>query len=706
MIDPLPSDIFRQGQILNNTYEIEGLLGRGGTGEVYRARNTISNRIVAIKALNIQFSANDDYIQLMKREEEMREIRDDAVVRYTECSRSDQGQVFLVMDFIDGLSMSDILQSRRMDPRELLIVAHRVAEGLVAAHARGIVHRDLSPDNVILRGGSAERATIIDFGIAKDTAAGARTIVGNEFAGKYEYAAPEQLDGKAEKRSDFYALGATLLACYRGQIPFSGSTPGEIVRRKQMPLDSTGVPEPLKALVDWLSAPALADRPARAEDIVARIDDYLRPATDRRPRTTAAPRGPKGAAPKRRSGWLLLVPLLLAGALAAAYVTGLFDRFLVPPLPTVSPYVLEARLGEDGAASLSGNAPDAETAVLLAAAFAGATGTTPPEGAMTLADGMPAPAWATDAAGLLAAMTGLADWKVSISDQSATIEGLAASRDGARAVTAAIKGWSATAAIAPTVRIVTGPRLLPSETVAQTVAPFATCGGLALAKAPGESYGLDETVTVAGSFASSKDGGALQAALEAVVGDRKVRIDPILLNDVLCAVQKVLPALPPNGLSVWMGYGDTGKVNPSGVFRVGDNPVVEVQLPEGVADGYLWVVLINDTGGNVYNLLPNRTQSEHAVAAVGTVAGGIRSVRVIYSLAEFQANPDLTSFTILPQDVGRAEVIAILSKQPLFAVRRPRDESVASFAEAMDQIAREEPGNIVAIATRLLDSRP
>ncbi|MES2539927.1 MAG: protein kinase, partial [Pseudomonadota bacterium] len=105
-------------------------------------------------------------------------------VRYSECSRTDQGHVFLVMDFIDGPSMSDIMMRRRMDPRELMIIAHRVAEGLVAAHALGIVHRDLSPDNVVLRDGAAEKATIIDFGIAKDTSAGAKTIVGNEFAGK------------------------------------------------------------------------------------------------------------------------------------------------------------------------------------------------------------------------------------------------------------------------------------------------------------------------------------------------------------------------------------------------------------------------------------------------------------------------------------------------------------------------------------------
>ncbi|TAG29121.1 MAG: serine/threonine protein kinase, partial [Rhodobacterales bacterium] len=260
MIDALPGDIFHRGQILNNTYEIEGVLGRGGTGEVYRARNLISGRIVAIKALNAQFSGQDGYIELMKREEQMRDIRDDAVVRYTECSRMDQGHVFLVMDYIAGPSIADEMLRRRLEPRELMIIAHRVAEGLVAAHKQGIVHRDLSPDNIILRDGSPEKATIIDFGIAKDTGEGARTIVGNDFAGKYEYAAPEQMEGRAEPKSDLYALGALLLAAWKGQVPFAGMTPGEMIRRKQERLETGGVPEPLKGLIDWLTEPALAQR--------------------------------------------------------------------------------------------------------------------------------------------------------------------------------------------------------------------------------------------------------------------------------------------------------------------------------------------------------------------------------------------------------------------------------------------------------------
>ncbi|HVL21890.1 MAG TPA: serine/threonine-protein kinase, partial [Amaricoccus sp.] len=343
MIDPLPGDIFRKGQVLNNTYEIEGVLGRGGTGEVYRARNQITGRVVAVKALNREFSHNDAYLGLMKREEEMRSIHHDAVVRYTDCSRTAEGHVYLVMDYVDGTPLADWLD-RSVAPRDLLVIAHRVAEGLVATHARQIVHRDLSPDNIILRGDDPAEAVIIDFGIAKDASAGAHTIVGNDFAGKYEYAAPEQLDGRAEPRSDLYALGASLLAVFRGRVPDMGGSPGEVLRRKGQPLDTGGVPEPLKGLIDTLTQPDPARRPPSAAAAVAEIDGLLRP---------------KAAAPERRRGrrWLLLVPVLVVALLAGAWAAGLLDGFGAPPV--ASPYVLVAERPAEGPATLAGNAPDA-----------------------------------------------------------------------------------------------------------------------------------------------------------------------------------------------------------------------------------------------------------------------------------------------------------------------------------------------------------
>ena len=427
MFDPLPSDIFQAGQILNNTYEIEGVLGRGGTGEVFLARNQVTGRMVAIKALNKQFSNNDAFRDLLTREMQMRDILDDAVVRYTECSRSDQNHVFLVMDYIEGPSISDVMLQRRLEPRELLIIAHRVAEGLMAAHRKGIVHRDLSPDNVILRGGSAERATIIDFGIAKDTAAGARTIVGNDFAGKYEYAAPEQLEGRAEPRSDLYSLGAMLLAAFRGQVPFAGATPGEMVRRKQAALDTGGLPEPLKGLIVWLTEPKLSDRAPSADAVVARLNQALK-APGPRSAKPASPAKPMPAKDRRTgpSGlWVLLLPVLLIGAVAWGYYTHQFDALFVAKLPLVKPYAFAAAPPAQGVAQLSGNAPDAATAAALAKAYTDLTQTAPPAAALQLADGSPGPDWPAGVAKGLATLGDLQDWTFVIADMTATVAGIA-----------------------------------------------------------------------------------------------------------------------------------------------------------------------------------------------------------------------------------------------------------------------------------------
>jgi eukaryotic-like serine/threonine-protein kinase len=701
MIAPLPRDIFRQGQVLNHTYEIEGVLGRGGTGEVYRARNQISGRIVAIKALNAQFSGNDDYIQLMRREEQMRDVLNDAVVRYTECSRSDQGHVFLVMDFIDGPSMNDVMMRRRMDSRELMIIAHRVAEGLVAAHARGIVHRDLSPDNVVLRDGAAEKATIIDFGIAKDTSTGAKTIIGNEFAGKYEYAAPEQLEGRAEKRSDLYSLGATLLAAFRGQVPFNGSTPGEIVRRKQTKLDTEGVPEPLKGLVDWLSAPALAERAPSAEAVVDRLNHALKPASTRGGRAAPPPGGERR---KGRGGTMALLMVLLLGlAGSGAWYAGLLDSYL-NPIPVASPYQMTATFGPQGG-TLSGNAPDAEAAQRLALAFTAATGVSPPVDALPLAQGVPDAQWVGNLADLLGLMQGLSDWSISVSDNAIDFAGVASTKEQFDQKRSALQDWAMRTGMKIDINLKAGPLKLQGQAVQDALSPAATCGTLSPDKGPLQSYDLGETIVVTGAMETVEARDALQSALQLVIGDRSVRLDVTILNKDLCTVRKVLPPAGAGDAVIWFGDGLTGTVNLSGIFKAGDNPVVEVLVPPDLTDLSLWVLVVDNTN-QVFSLLPNEKQAEHDIQNIGTVIDGVRRIRVLHSLEDIKAKRGQYMITVDPTSFGKSEIIAILSKTPLFGTRLPETLSVGGLADELADVIARDPGNIVSIASRVIDARP
>jgi eukaryotic-like serine/threonine-protein kinase len=715
MIEALPGDIFHRGQILNNTYEIEGVLGRGGTGEVYRAKNLISGRIVAVKALNAQFSGQEGYIELMRREEQMRDIRDDAVVRYTECSRSDQGHVFLVMDFIDGPSIADEMLRRRLEPRELMIIAHRVAEGLVAAHGQGIVHRDLSPDNVVLRGGSPEKATIIDFGIAKDTGAGARTIVGNDFAGKYEYAAPEQMEGKAEPRSDLYALGALLLAAWKGQVPFAGMTPGEMIRRKHEPLETAGVPEPLKGLIEWLSQPSLQKRAPSAAAVVEQVGKALKGTAPDRGRTTpTATRtdttwSARPETAKRRAGGGLkafLFIVLLGAAGGGAFYAGYLDRYLKEPLPVVSPYTLSAEPGGSlRVARLKAHAPDEASAQAIRAGFAALAGSEPAEDAVTLADGVPFPGWVNGAAALFGAVKGLEDWSIEVSDTAALVSGLAPSRDEGDAIRSGLKIWAGTHGFDLSEDVANGPKVLKSAIIQEVLDDAADCGAIRQLDPPPEGYPLGGLITVTGSAESSDLVRGLEAALIPLIGDRTLRFSMQTLNPQVCAIRRVLPPLPNNALSIWMGHGSSGEANLTGVFHVGDTPVVDILIPATIPEGRLWVMAV-DTTGTIFNLLPNVNQGETDITRLGSVDNGMRRVRVLFSKAEKKLDTSLLAMEVTSDDFGKSEIIAFLTVDEMFEVRRARDESIASLVEDLEKIRLSLPGNVIGFTSRILETRP
>ena len=700
--EPLPSDIFSPGQILNNTYEIEGVIGRGGTGEVYLARNQISERVVAIKALNATFSGNADYVELMKREEQMRMIVHDAVVRYTECSRSDQGHVFLVMDYVDGPSLNDVMMERRLEEHELLVVAHRVLEGLQATHAQGIVHRDLSPDNIILRGGQAEKATIIDFGIAKDTAAGARTIVGSDFAGKYEYAAPEQLDGQADARADLYALGASLLSAFRREVPDVGRAPGEIMRVKQARLDTSGLPDRLKTVIDWLAAPSRDDRPGSAAEALERLDTILKPVSGRgRGRKAEAGRKARNSGRKRGA----LVPVLAVLLLAAAGAAGWYVGFRPAPLPTVAPYTFSAALDADGVARLDGHAPDPEAAAALAGAFAAATGRSAPEDAITLAEGVPSEVWPVRTAELLDLLAPLETFELEISGAQAELVGLAPDTATRRTLAERLDIWRELGGMSLEARLRAGPLRLPVERVRATLDRVATCGPLELSGAPAEAYGLDDPVTVAGDVAAPSDAEAIRAALAPLLGDRGLRLDTTTLNEELCRIRAVLPPVRGGAVSIRLAHGATGEPSLTGVFRTGENPVVDIELPADAAAGWLWVMVVDNTG-KVFHVLPNAFDGRQEIGELGTVSSGIRRIRVLWSIEEVRQDGSRLAMEVTEGDYGKSEVIAVVSETPLFDIRRPRDESVSSVAGALEETLEGREEEILGVAARVIDARP
>ena len=585
--------------------------------------NQVTGRIFAIKALNAQFSGKSDYIELMKREEEIRSISHDAVVRYNECSRTDNGHVILVMDYIAGPSLADAMKSVRFDPKDLLIIAHRIAEGLVAAHGHGIVHRDISPDNIILRDGQPDQATLIDFGIAKDTAAGARTIVGNEFAGKYEFAAPEQLEGHADPKSDLYALGATILAIYRGETPFLGTTPGEIVRRKQSLLDTDGVPEPLKQLIDKLAAPDSADRPESAEAAAEFIAGLLKPTRQSHQRRT---RGDK----KRRS----FLPVLFGGlGIAALLIVGFLLRGLVwPGLPTVSPFTLEASKSVSGRTFLVGHAPDEQGASALVSAFTSTTNAPPEAASVTLANGVPTDTWIAETAELIGELATLNSWQLSVSGMTARVSGIAPNTDAMRRLTSDLTEWDTRVALTLQHDLLAGPETLTSDEVAAVLDAVENCGPLETNK---PEYGLGDTVAVSGRVASARDAEAVRQIVTPVIGSRTLDVNVNVMNEDLCAIRAVLPPAPSTNVSIWLGNGADGSPNLTGIYSTGQNPIAEIQAPASIIEGFLWVMIADNTG-KVFHVLPNINDTEQRLNQLGTLEGGLRRIRVLHSIGELK----------------------------------------------------------------------
>jgi serine/threonine-protein kinase len=208
-------------------YRIEALLGRGGMGEVYRAFDTEHDRVVALKVLSEHLAADSGYRERFRREAHtaarLNEPHIVPIHRYGEL----EGRLFLDMRLVPGRDVAAVLaQDGPLDPARAVSIVSQVARALDAAHADGLVHRDVKPSNVVVTGeGDDEFAYLLDFGIARsttDTQGPALTQTGAAL-GSFDYMAPERfLEQPADKRVDVYALACVLFECLTGRRPFTG----------------------------------------------------------------------------------------------------------------------------------------------------------------------------------------------------------------------------------------------------------------------------------------------------------------------------------------------------------------------------------------------------------------------------------------------------------------------------------------------------
>ncbi len=263
--------------LVGGRYRILGLLGAGGMGSVYRALDVELDETVALKMLRRDLVDSARVIELFRREVKLaRRVTHPNVARTFDIGEH-EGDRYLTMELIDGESLASVLgRTRRLPPARVVELSGPICAGLSAAHAAGVVHRDLKPDNVMLaRDG---RVVITDFGVARTSAGNANATVGVAI-GTPAYMAPEQVRGAADvdARADIYALGVMLFEMLTGELPFKGDSPFVVAmaRLDGEPPDARSLrPElspALAAAVRRCMARDRATRFARAEDVAAAL---------------------------------------------------------------------------------------------------------------------------------------------------------------------------------------------------------------------------------------------------------------------------------------------------------------------------------------------------------------------------------------------------------------------------------------------------
>ncbi len=213
------------------TYEIQGVLGRGGNGIVLKALDPGLNRYVALKVIASVLAGSGAARKRFAREAQAAAAVVHEHVVAVHAVDEANGLPYLVMEYVSGRSLQDRLdKTGPLELKEILRIATQTASGLAAAHAQGLVHRDIKPANILLENG-VERVKITDFGLARAVADASLTQSG-VITGTPHYMAPEQARGEAvDHRADLFALGCTLYAMAAGHPPFRADTPLAVLRR-------------------------------------------------------------------------------------------------------------------------------------------------------------------------------------------------------------------------------------------------------------------------------------------------------------------------------------------------------------------------------------------------------------------------------------------------------------------------------------------
>lgn len=275
------------GTPIGDRFEVVGLLGSGGMAEVFRVRDRQSGRMLALKVLRTEVATQPEAVERLHREAAvLRSLAHPAIVAIESSGKLDDGRVFLAMELLEGRTLRADMRAGPMGPERLAPILRAVASGLGAAHRRGVLHRDLKPDNIFLcTGGDADgdRVKILDFGVSKVLGDGRITQTG-QIVGTPRYMAPEQLTAERDidARADVYALGVILYEALAGQPPFPTNDPAQLIvavlEGRPVPLSAlrTDLPPGLAAVVERAMSRDREARFATAEALARAFAEHAR----------------------------------------------------------------------------------------------------------------------------------------------------------------------------------------------------------------------------------------------------------------------------------------------------------------------------------------------------------------------------------------------------------------------------------------------
>lgn len=306
------------GQTLADKYRVEELISQGGMGTVYRGTHILMDKTVAIKVLNPSLAADDVIVQRFSREARAASrISHPHALNVTDFGESQNGVVFLIMEYLRGKTLKEVVQGEgRLDLPRVTEIIRQVCGALDAAHAEGVVHRDLKSDNIMLVDvGGGDWAKVLDFGIAKikepvGTQDSALTLP-NLIIGTPQYMSPEQCAQASEldARSDIYSLGVILYEMLAGHVPFMGESPTAIMMKHlQEPapplLDER---KDVPAAVGRVVARALAKRPEERFQSAGELSEALNKAAEM-PASAAVAAADTSASAEDRATNRIVVP--------------------------------------------------------------------------------------------------------------------------------------------------------------------------------------------------------------------------------------------------------------------------------------------------------------------------------------------------------------------------------------------------------------